>query len=262
MHRARHRREAFSLLELLVVIGLITALSAIAAPKVITLFKGRAIAQAYNTIDGAFQEAHSRAVSTRRDTAVFIAFRSHTDQPVAKVWVVDGGTSDNDTTGPLAGLMIDERDMVGANYDDVIISEHDLPPTVFVHGLCWGPLLAAQKSNPGGDSSSSENFTRWYCIFDSNGTCKIVKPDGDGGTNGQAGNWKATNDFLPVPYDEVGGTSAVDSDITLHKVLPDFFEDAFDQNYDFKLSDTVDEIFVHIQPSTGKLVKRSSIDTK
>ncbi|MGE4157841.1 MAG: Tfp pilus assembly protein FimT/FimU [Planctomycetota bacterium] len=248
------KRRGFSLLELLVVIGLIVALSAIAVPSVVDLFQGRALVQAYNIIDGAFQEARSKAISTREETAVIFSYRSDNNSPSVKLWIVGGGLVDADPSGPLKGMKIDERDLSAAAYDDVILGTQILPPTVSLSGLA-NSTQGSQSALMGTDGY----YTRWYVVFRPDGTALMIKPDGDVGMDHTDAGYLNVNDYLPIPeYQGVAPAAAADTDITSYKVLPDEFESDPSVYYDLRLSDSQEDIYMHLQPSTGKLVKRSS----
>lgn len=255
--RPRHTR-GFSLLELLVVIGLIVALSAIAVPSVVEMFQGRALTQSYNILEGAFQEARSKAISTREETAVIFSYRSSLDDPKVAIWIMGGGAADTDNsgTGPLKGMKIDERDLVAPSlYDDVVLGTHFLMPTISLNGLANSVGGAQSALDP---SSIDGSYTRWYVVFRPDGTALMIKPDGDAGKDHQVAGYKDVNDYYPIDEDQGTSISAPDSDITFAKAQPDDFESDPSVYYDLKLSDSQEEIYLHLQPSTGKLVKRSS----
>lgn len=253
--------RGFSLLELLVVIGLIVALSAIAVPSVVDLFQGRALVQAYNIIDGAFQEARSKAISTREETAVIFSYRSDINASAVKLWIVGGGLADADPSGPLKGMKVDERDLAAAAYDDVVLGTHLLPPTVSLSGLANSVQSSASQSALLGTDGY---YTRWYVVFRPDGTALMIMPDGDAGSDHNfpsPDGYLSVNDYFPIAENQ--GTTPIvgaDTDITSFKVLPDEFESDPSVYYDLRLSDSQEDIYMHLQPSTGKLVKRSSGD--
>jgi prepilin-type N-terminal cleavage/methylation domain-containing protein len=223
-------KKGFSLIELLVVMSLIVALTTFAAPTIIQMFQGWGISQAYNTLYGAFNEAQSLAITSREDTGVFMYFRSDlSDSKVIKVWVVSGRSNDVDgSSSALADLTLDEiANKSATDYDDQIVSTYELPENIILNSML-------------------STYSSWYVVFRPDGTAMMLF---------------SQSPYLPEFYDGSGGVED-DVDITNNAVRSSLtaFENDPANNYDFRLSDGTENIYVHLQPTTGKLIKRSDDD--
>jgi prepilin-type N-terminal cleavage/methylation domain-containing protein len=261
----RKRQQGFTLIELLVVIVIMLGLMAVIAGDISKMFQGNDIDQAKRVVLNAFAKARSKAVALEQYVCIYVAYRTLEEQPEAKLWVVVGAGVDKDTllSSPLKGFSVDEFDYDNLNSgsvsmdDSVLPVAYTLPMSVYIHGI--------QTSNTG-DSKFGE-YIRWYALFYPDGSCKMLRPDGDGDdapTSGTLAAWNVVNDYLPefYGYDKVANAGVATSDtvILVEKTTQLDFETDPVVNHDLKIYNQFEEKYFILQRGPGKLVLSSVSD--
>lgn len=270
----KNTRKGFTLIEILVVLMIMLGLMAIIAGDVSQMMAGNDLGQGKSVLQDAFIKARSRAVTLEKTVGVYMSFRTFEDQPEAKLWVVVGGVKDNDlANSPTEGELLDENDFYDfktsttvSKDDSILPISYKLPFSLYLHGI--------QENAT--DNQGKGKFVRWYAVFSPDGSCQMIRPDGDDtaaqpGSPGAWSAWSAVNDYLPEGYHFSGTvTSVIDSNIgelvatdPLAVLMKSIRDDAINPKgsrststlHHLKLFSDTDEKYFILYTGSGRLVE-------
>lgn len=139
---ARSTRAAFSLFELLIVVGIILVMMILTVPSFATLVKSNNFSSAVNQLAGGLEAARERAIARNRETAVAVLFDIETRQTSLLIL---------DAVGSRGALALSPAASSGAQNATVFVPASNSPPIVLPEGTAiFG--LSTHHVLPDGDN--------------------------------------------------------------------------------------------------------------